>query len=169
MKEPEVPTGKAQGLSDRRSAVWGIILFVIAIVLFLTLESIQVEARLSLGFLAIPTILLLLVGWGLAFAAVARRGRSAASTTTVGLLVLFSLAVFYMFMEHTAHVVSGIGFGLPHAPGVEAPGESGIPHVILGFILLVVTMVLTSVAAMRQVTTSAAATRAKKPIDSTLS
>lgn len=129
----------------KKAAVWGIILFVIGTVLFF------VVAFTEALILVVPTIFLLVVGWGLAFAVVVRRASSASSGTIIGLLLLFGIAEFYLFPDHVVHVRSGLGFGLPHTPGLVAPGEAGpISHIILGFILVVVTMALTSALALRR-------------------
>ncbi|MBI3022098.1 MAG: hypothetical protein HYY68_00040 [Thaumarchaeota archaeon] len=124
---------------ERKATGLGITLIVIGTVLFL------IVASTGAAVLAIPTIILWFVGWGLPFAVVARSKPTPVNGTIIGLLILFGIGEFYLFPEHEVHIASGLGFGLPHTPFEGGP----ISHVIIGFIILLITMILTSVLALR--------------------
>jgi len=131
-------------VDDRKVAISGIILFVIGAILFFVAPSIAPTPTQAFFALILPTVTLLMLGWGLTFAIAMRRGGTGTRFVAqlVIILLLFNFANFYLSFEHAIHLASGIAFGLPHEPPTG--------HVMLGFVLLVITMVITSFLALRK-------------------
>ena len=122
-------------VDDRRVAIFGLILFVIGAVIFFNVDATKL-------YLVLPTEVLLVLGWGLTFAIAMRRSRENYLVPVVIVLLLFAFSTFYFATSHEVHMVSGIGFGLPHEPPTG--------HVMIGFILFVITMAITSALALRR-------------------
>ena len=114
----------------------GLALFIVGTILFFIVGS---QGTALLG-MVLQISFLWTIGWGLIFITAVRKSPSILPLLIV--LILFAFANFYLLADHFLHNASGLGFGMVHNP------PSG--HVMLGFIILVISTVLSSSIAFRK-------------------
>lgn len=111
----------------------GISIFALGLLLFF------LERPFGLQLLILPTVSLVIVGWGVVYLTLIRRTSTAVSWRTIVPLVVLSAGLFYWMGEHQIHITSGLGFALDHEMHVQT----------LGVALLIVATLLTLVLALQ--------------------